>query len=379
MNERANHSSRSEQASPTRISDPKMRGEFQRAAIWTAVVGGAFIAWTIAQSILIIIGALVFAAMIDGGARLLGRVLDIKRSWRVAIVLLCAAAFLAWLGYFAGTQIAQQAAEFSTLIGRQVGRLFAWAAENGLAVDQGIIKDIIGQVSNGVGTITKAIGGVVGGLTTLLLIAIIGIFIAIDPNVYERGVSWMINREKRGDFHELVLRLGRTLRRLMAGRLLGMVIEGIFTYVLLAYGGLVLGFGAVPMAALLALLTGLLAFIPNIGALISGVLMVLVGFSGGVEMGIYTIFVYFAVQMIDGYILIPMIAKKTVDLAPALVLAAQLILGALFGILGLALADPIVAMIKTALEQRSEHNDRDDARKADRAKRARAKKARAAD
>ncbi len=368
MSDSQNHSSRSEQASPTRISDPKMRGEFQRAAIWTAVVGGAFIAWTIAQPILIIIGALVFAAMIDGGARLLGRVLAIKRGWRVAIVLVFAVAFLAWLAYFAGTQIAQQTAEFSTLIGQQIERLFAWAAENGFAVDQGNIKDIVGQISNGVGTITKAIGGVVGGLTTLLLIAIIGIFIAIDPNVYERGVSWMINSEKRGDFHELVVRLGRTLRRLMAGRLLGMVIEGIFTYILLAAYG-------VPMAALLAMLTGLLAFIPNIGALISGVLMVLVGFSGGVEMGVYTIFVYFAVQMIDGYILIPMIAKKTVDLAPALVLAAQLILGALFGILGLALADPIVAMIKTALEQRSENNDRDDALNADKALRTKRTKA----
>lgn len=368
MNERANHSSRSEQASPTRISDPRMRGEFQRAAIWTAVVGGAFIAWTIAQSILIIIGALVFSAVIDGGVRLLGRVLKITRGFRVTIVLLAFLAFLIWLGYFAGTQIAGQAAEFSRLISVQLERLLDLASANGVVANQDSIRDLMGQVSSGLGTITRAIGGVVGGVTTLLLIAIIGIFIAIDPNVYERGISWMVTREKRDDFHELVVRLGVTLRRLMAGRLLGMLIEGVFTYVLLALYG-------VPMAALLALLTGLLAFIPNIGAVVSGVLMVLVGFSGGVEMGIYTIFVYFAVQTIDGYILIPMIAKKTVELAPALVLAAQLILGALFGILGVALADPILAMIKTALEQRSEHNDRDDARKADRARRARKTKA----
>ena len=45
----------------------------------------------------------------------------------------------------------------------------------------------------------------------------------------------------------------------------------------------------------------------------------------------------------------PYIARRTVDLAPALVLAAQLLFGALFGILGLLLADPIVATIKVAL------------------------------
>ena len=95
------------------------------------------------------------------------------------------------------------------------------------------------------------------------------------------------------------------------------------------------------------------------GAIISGALMVLVGFSGGAEMGIYTIFVYFFVQNFDGYIVIPMIAKKTVDLAPALVLAFQLIMGILFGILGLFLADPLLAMIKVALERRAEQVDQD--------------------
>ena len=116
----------------------------------------------------------------------------------------------------------------------------------------------------------------------------------------------------------------------------------------------------IPMAALLAVLTGLLAFVPNIGAVVSGVLMVLVGFSGGSQMGIYTIVVYFLVQNIDGYIIVPMIARKTVDLAPALVLSMQLIMGILFGILGLFLADPLLAMIKVGLEERSRANDAED-------------------
>lgn len=104
-------------------------------------------------------------------------------------------------------------------------------------------------------------------------------------------------------------------------------------------------------------LTGLLAFLPNIGAPISGALMVLVGFSGGVNMGIYCIIVYVVVQVVDGNIIVPMVAKKTADLAPALVLGAQLIMGALFGLLGLILADPLVAMIKVALERQSERNE----------------------
>ena len=62
----------------------------------------------------------------------------------------------------------------------------------------------------------------------------------------------------------------------------------------------------------------------------------------------------FVVQTFDGYVVIPMIARKTVDLPPALVLGAQLIMGILFGIIGLLLADPLLAMLKVALVRRSE-------------------------
>ena len=77
--------------------------------------------------------------------------------------------------------------------------------------------------------------------------------------------------------------------------------------------------------------------------------MILVGFSGGTEMGFFTIFVYFFVQNVDGYLVIPYIARRTVDVAPAIVLAMQLIMGALFGILGVLFADPILAALKVTL------------------------------
>ena len=64
--------------------------------------------------------------------------------------------------------------------------------------------------------------------------------------------------------------------------------------------------------------------------------------------------IYFVVQTIDGWVVIPLVAKKTVDLPPALTLSMQILFSALFGLLGLALADPLTAMIKVALERNSE-------------------------
>lgn len=338
---------RDDRASPAQISNPQLRFEAKRALIWVMVVGLALLAVYIAQSLLVIFGALVFASIADGGARLLGRVLPIARAWRIALVLLLGTAFLVWLSMFAGTQISREAAQLPAIVEAQTERLFLWLNQQGFSINPDNVQQMAGQLMSGVGTVTRAIGGLLGGLTTVFLIVIIGIYVALEPRLYERGLAWMVTRERRESFYITLSEMAVTMRRLMAGRLFGMVFEGLFTWIMLSLYG-------VPMAALLGILTGLLAFIPNVGAVISGVLMVLVGFSGGLDMGLYTIFVYFLVQTIDGYIVVPLIARKTVDLAPALVLGAQLIMGILFGILGLFLADPLMAMIKVALERRSE-------------------------
>jgi len=342
-------------ASPTRIANPQLRYEASRAMVWVGVIGAALLLVYISQSLLVIFGAMVFAAMLDGGARLLGRALKIGRGWRIGLVLLGVTAFFSWLIFFTGSQISQQAAELPSILTDQAVRTVEWLRGQGFDISPSDVQSLMGQVASGAGTVSRAIGGVLGALTTGVIVLIIGIYVAAEPRLYERGVAWMLPAHRRGEFFKTMNKMGFTMRRLMFGRLVGMVFEGVFTYVMLAGYGVFTG-NEIPMAALLAILTGVLAFVPNVGALVSGALMVLVGFSGGVEMGIYTIVVYFMVQNIDGYIIVPMIARKTVDLAPALVLGMQLIMGILFGIIGLFLADPLLAMIKVALERRAAAN-----------------------
>lgn len=335
---------------PTDISDPLMRHEARRAFVWIGIVSLVALTVVLAHPLLVIFGGMVAAAMIDGGARLLGRVTSLSRGWRVGIVLLLTVLFLVWTAMFAGSQIAEQAATLPTIIDAQWQSLVGWLKSQGFAIQTTDIKDLARQGLGGLGMLTTAVGGIIGAMTTMFLIVVMGIYFALEPRLYQRGVAWMLPTDKREHFRGTAEEMGRSMRRLLAGRLLGMVVEGVATWVMLEIYG-------VPMAALLGLLTGLLAFLPNIGAPISGALMILVGFSGGTDMGIYTIVVYLIVQIVDGYVIVPMIARKTVDLAPALVLGAQLIMGVLFGILGLALADPLVAMIKVWLERQAARRD----------------------
>lgn len=339
-----------EHAGPTDISDPVLLKEAKRAAVWIGLAAGLALIVFLAEPILIIFGGMVFAAMIDGGVRLLGRVLPIARGWRVAMVVLFTIVFLGWTAMFAGTQIAAQAAQLPEVVQAQALRVVNWLQAHGAAINAKSVQGLIEKLAGSVGEVTSAVGNLIGWMVTSFGIVVLGIYIAAEPRLYRRGFAWLLPLNERTRFEVTATAMGRSLRRLLAGRLLGMAIEGGATWVLLAMWG-------VPMSGLLGLLTGLLAFLPNVGAPISGALMILVGFSVDTNTGLYCIAVYAVVQIVDGNIIVPMVAKRSADLAPALVLGMQLIMGTLFGILGLMLADPLVAMIKVGLERQSLRNE----------------------
>jgi len=319
----------------------------RRAAVWIGMICAVALVVLLIQPLLIIFAGLVFASMLDGGVRLLGRVLPIGRGWRLLIVCLLTVVFLMGTFYLTGVQVTAQFNQLRATLETQAIRLTGWLTSQGLMPGAADVSGIARQALGSVGKLTSWVGTAAGALTTMFMIMVIGLFIAMDPRVYERGLQWLVPQDERQEFALVVQRMSHTLRRLLAGRLLGMAAEGFLTWVALMIGG-------VPMALILGILTGLLAFIPNIGAFISGALMIAVGFSAGMDTGWAAVITYFVVQTFDGYVLIPIVAKRTVDLPPALTLGTQILASALFGILGLALADPMTAMIKTALERRSE-------------------------
>ncbi len=339
-----------EHAGPTDISDPVLLKEAKRAAVWIGLAAGLALMVYLAEPLLIIFGGMVFAAMIDGGVRLLGRILPIARGWRVAIVVTVTIVFLGWTAMFAGTQMAAQAAQLPSVVQAQAFKVLNWLQAHGAALNIKSMEGVVEKLAGSVGEVTSAVGGLIGWMTTFFGIVVLGIYIAAEPQLYRRGFAWLLPQSERTRFETTATAMGKSMRRLLAGRLLGMALEGVTTWLLLAIWG-------VPMAGLLGLLTGLLAFLPNIGAPISGVLMILVGFSDSTSSGLYCIAVYLGVQILDGNVVVPMVAKRTADLAPALVLGMQLIMGTLFGIIGLMLADPLVVMIKVALERQSQRNE----------------------
>jgi predicted PurR-regulated permease PerM len=352
-----------ERPGPAEFRDPLVRRELARAAVWFGLALTIVGVVVLAQPLLLIIGGMIFAVFLDGGVRFLGRYLPIPRAWRLVLTLLLGFGFLGWVVWFAGTTIGAQAETLREVVTQQFNRLMQFAVSLGvLPADHppNIGSELLGSV----GRLTSAVGSAVGAVGSAIAMIVIGIFLAAEPRIYDRGIAWMLPLRHRSSFYRIAEHVGFTLRRLLFGRLVGMIFEGFFTWFMLAEVSRIIGVGPVPMAGLLGLVTGVLAFIPNIGAITSGVLMVAVGFSAGPHQGVYAIFVYFFVQNIDGYLVVPYIARRTVDLAPAVVLAMQLLMGALFGILGVLFADPILATLKVVLIDLSRQHEEKDSRSA---------------
>lgn len=337
-----------ERPGPAEFRDPLVRRELAKAAVWLGLALAIVGIVVLAQPLLLIVGGTIFAVFLDGGVRFLGRYLPIPRGWRLLLTLLIGFGFLGWVIWFAGTTIGAQFETLREVVTAQFNRLMDFVGSLGI-LPQGRPANIGTELLGSVGRLTSAVGSAIGAITSVIAMIVIGIFLAAEPRIYDRGIAWMLPLRARAGFYRIAEHVGFTLRRLLFGRLVGMIFEGFFTWFMLAYVSQIVGVGPVPMAALLGLVTGVLAFIPNIGAITSGVLMVAVGFSAGPHQGVYAIFVYFFVQNIDGYLVVPYIARRTVDLAPAIVLGMQLLMGALFGILGVLFADPILATLKVVL------------------------------
>ena len=336
-----------QEPSPNELRDPFVRQELKRASVWFGMAGAIALTVLLIQPLLIILAGIVFAALLDGGVRLLGKVLPIGRGWRLLIVVLLVVAFLLGTFYLTGVQVTEQVTQLRSTLEAQANRFTGFLSKQGLMPGASDLNGIAKQALGSVGRVTSWVGTAIGAITSLFMMLVLGLFLAIEPGVYERGLQWLVPTDARPEFARTIRRMGVTLRKLLAGRLVGMAFEGVFTGIALAMGG-------VPMAMLLGIIASILAFIPNIGAIITGVLMVAVGFSAGTHTGIWALVTYLVVQTIDGYVVVPMVARRTVDLPPALTLGTQIMASALFGILGLALADPMTAMVKTALERSAE-------------------------
>lgn len=181
------------------------------------------------------------------------------------------------------------------------------------------------------------IGGMLGAITTFMAIVMMGLFFAISPSVYSRAFLRMIPQDKRPKGKYLLTRSNEALKRWLLGQLLTMSFVGVFTALALHVMG-------VPFAMALGFLTFLLDFIPVLGPFLAGVPILLVTLLFTPDMIIWVMVLLVVIQQVESMAVSPLVQSRLVDLPPVTLLASQLIMGAFTGILGVALATPLMVL-----------------------------------
>ncbi|MCG6121487.1 MAG: AI-2E family transporter [Microvirga sp.] len=295
--------------------------------------------------LLIVFAGLLFGVFFSGGGEWLARRLGIGRGWGIGLfVLLVTLALVGPLLAFAPAM----AEQFDTLVREvpdAIGRLrarieeYAWGESLLRRATPGALMP-----EDGGGAAATVAATTFGALGSFLIMLIVGLYVALDPQTYRRGFLSILAPSMRAGADEMLGESIDKLRNWIVAQLMSMAVVGLLTW----FGLWMIG---VPLAPILGLIAAILAFIPNIGPIIAAAPAVLLGFAESPTTALMVIGVYLAVQTVEGYAITPLIQQERVSLPPALVITMQLLMGVLFGILGLALATPLAALGMTLVRK----------------------------
>jgi predicted PurR-regulated permease PerM len=196
------------------------------------------------------------------------------------------------------------------------------------------------QVSKGLSYAFSQIGGIVVSSATVLaglvIVLSLSLYFAIEPGAYYGGLKRLVPSQHREKLDKCATSVAQILRWWVLAKLISMSMVGVLISLGLAMVG-------VPLAGSLGLIAGCLTFIPNVGPLIAALPALLLALAISPMTGLLTVGVFAVVFALEGYLVTPMLERKIVRLPPALTLTMQLVLAAIAGPVGVALAAPIAA------------------------------------
>jgi predicted PurR-regulated permease PerM len=307
-----------------------------------AVIALAIAVWYARTAILLAFAGILLAIVFYGASRALAELTGLPRLLMLAVVVLGSMLFFVLVFWTAGPTLAQQVTELAKSIGRGAATLTkqvaSFADQSNILQDVDLVEILSKFLSPwGIATgATSVAVSIVGLFSGGLIVLFFGVYFAADPDTYVRLVTRLAPKERRAAVLEVLYETGEVLRRWLIGQSISMALIGLFSYV----GLLILG---VPIAFVLALFAGLAGFLPYLGPIIGAIPMVLVAGGESLHLAIWVLGLYVIIQFIESYLLTPLIQARAVSMPPAVVILNQLVFGAVFGLIGLALATPIAA------------------------------------
>lgn len=313
-------------------------------AVGALMLGVVIVLHVAADVLLLTFAGLLFGNGLRGAAEWLSRRtrFGIGRSLVVCILVLLAlgAGAVMWIV----PVVSDQAGQLESQLRAAVSDVEAWLGRTRIAhtlstaAPGGLEHQATGWLAHHAAFAGSFLLGAVGAVAAVVFVVFVTLYFAFSPAIYRRGVLALVPPAHRPRAEQVLDALATTLRRWLAAQLISMTTLGIASMI----GLWLLG---VPLALALGLLSGLLLFVPYLGAIASAVPALLIALTVSPMHMLYVALLYLGIHHAEGYLVTPLLQRRAVHTPALLVLGSQLIAGALWGILGLMLATPFVATL----------------------------------
>lgn len=310
------------------------------------VVGAAiWLIWLVRDIIALVIFVVIivaaFSPIVDRWAK------KMHRGLAVTLIYLIFAAVLALIGLAIIPPLVVEIQGLAENLPTVYERLFSYLGAQ-LPQDFAVPTNLLQSLAEGlqkVGqTVFSTTKGVIGGLFGVFSALVLSFYLLLEPRGGSKFLlQWLplANRERIAEVaRKIGLRMGGWLR----GQLILALTIAVVDFIILAIIG-------VPYALTLAILAGVMEFIPYIGPVVAGVPAVALGFALSPVRGLIVLLSYILVQQLESNVLVPKIMGKAVGLSPVIIILAILIGAKLAGFLGVVLGVPAAAAVAVMLQE----------------------------
>ena len=217
--------------------------------------------------------------------------------------------------------------------------VYEWLTQNAWAIEfKQDPKAFLSKFQdNIVGGLPVFFGGVLSSVGTFFVILVVGLFLALSPNVYTKSVIALVPKPHRDKGEYLLKRSCGAIEQWLIGQFVVMAFVGVAT-------GVALWFMEIPFALAMGVIAFVLDFVPVIGPWLSAVPILLLVLIVSPDLLLLTLVMIVVVQQLESYVVAPMVQQRLIDLPPVALLLSQIIMGTLTGVLGIAMATPLMVV-----------------------------------
>lgn len=312
------------------------------AAIIVAVALVPVLIWLLFGVLLMAMGAVLIAVLLNLGAEPLTRWLRFPHGAALfASGMIIAGILGAAVYYVTGTQ-ADQLQDVAQRVHQAVGSIRANL--QGSEIGRFILSHLQGGGFSLTGIASGFFTISLNFLTALVISVFGGIYLAAQADVYRDGLIQLLPHRMRANGAETLEDIANALRLWMLGQLIGMVLIGLLTAIAVSLIGL-------PSAFALGVIAGLFEFIPYVGPILGAIPGVLVAATQGLDTVLWTIAAYTLIQQVEGHLIAPLISREMVYIPPLVLILGIVAITTLFGRYAAIFAAPIAVIIFVAVKK----------------------------